>query len=611
MKAVIDDLKDSFKVGYEAFYKSRVEAQNVWNLYHNRQYNDDQIATLENRGQPKETFNVIKMLARMLVGYYSTIVNNIRAIPVQYSDIDIAALMQDVINYEFSRNRFDIHGDQIKLGGLVSGLLCCYTAVEDSGRRDQFKRPIYRLSMSYVPDYELVLDPMSSKDDYSDARFLHRFRWFTKDAMIRAFGKRTVEKLAPFQNFTEAEEADYEYKYDTYFSGQFRTDDAYLVVHSVIEDEDGKRWSIVWHDDVILEKKEITYRETRWPYRVQKLHSSDRTEYYGIFREVAESQAAINQAIIKIQQMVNTEKVFIEEGSVENIEDFTRKVNRVNAVIKVLNLNGVRIEKLSGDIQQQYLIVDKALDRIQRVLGVNDSFLGMAYASDSGRKVKLQQSATIMSLRYVTARIEAFYASLGKDMAGLIKQYYTATQVLRIADEIVGERWVAVNQPMMEPTGEVDAAGRPIEVPILLEKLDPASGEPEEDDEGNIILAPVAAPGTDINYAEVDITIEAAAYNDEDERNQLLIETMMSGQMGQMLAQVNPAGFFQVASLVTRVTKTRYSPEISRVFEQTSQMLQGNQQASAEAQAMAQGMPSKVGQMSQSMKLPTNTNEEY
>ena len=68
MKAVIDDLKDSFKIGYEAFYKSRVEAQNVWNLYHNRQYNDDQIATLENRGQPKETFNVIKMFARMLVG---------------------------------------------------------------------------------------------------------------------------------------------------------------------------------------------------------------------------------------------------------------------------------------------------------------------------------------------------------------------------------------------------------------------------------------------------------------------------------------------------------------------------------------------------------------
>ena len=611
MKAEVQDLKDSFKVGYEAFWNSREEAQRAWNYYHNRQYTNEQLAILDNRGQPKETFNVVKMFSRMLVGYYSTIVNNIVAVPTQYSDIDIAALMQDVINFEFTRNRFDIHGDQIKLGGLVSGLMCCYVSVKDSGRRDQFRRPIYRLDMAHVPDYELVLDPMSTRDDYSDARFLHRFRWFSKDAMLKAFGKAAVEKLAPYNNFTEAEEADYEFKYDTYFTGQFRTDDAYLVVHSVIEDEQGKRWSIVWHDDTILQKEEITYRETRWPYRVQKLHSSDRTEYYGIFREVLDAQDAINQAIVKIQQMVNTEKVYVQEGAVENIDNFAMAVNRVNAVIPVLDLGGIKVEKLTTDVQQQYIIIDKALDRIQRVLGVNDSFLGMAYASDSGRKVKLQQSATIMSLRYVTARIESFYASLGKDMAGLIKQYYTATQVLRIADEVVGERWVAVNQPMMEATGEMDARGQPVMAPILLEKLNPASGEPEVDDEGNIILAPVSEPGTDINYAEVDITIEAAAYNDEDERNQLLIETMMSGQMGQMLAQVNPTGFFKVASLVTRVTKTRYSPEISRVFEETAKMLSQNQQAAQQAQAMASGMPSQVGQMSQSMKLPTNTNEEY
>lgn len=611
MKAEVQDLKDSFKVGYEAFWNSREEAQRAWNYYHNRQYTNEQLAILDNRGQPKETFNVVKMFSRMLVGYYSTIVNNIVAVPTQYSDIDIAALMQDVINFEFTRNRFDIHGDQIKLGGLVSGLMCCYVSVKDSGRRDQFRRPIYRLDMAHVPDYELVLDPMSTRDDYSDARFLHRFRWFSKDAMLKAFGKAAVEKLAPYNNFTEAEEADYAFKYDTYFTGQFRTDDAYLVVHSVIEDEQGKRWSIVWHDDTILQKEEITYRETRWPYRVQKLHSSDRTEYYGIFREVLDAQDAINQAIVKIQQMVNTEKVYVQEGAVENIDNFAMAVNRVNAVIPVLDLGGIKVEKLTTDVQQQYIIIDKALDRIQRVLGVNDSFLGMAYASDSGRKVKLQQSATIMSLRYVTARIESFYASLGKDMAGLIKQYYTATQVLRIADEVVGERWVAVNQPMMEATGEMDARGQPVMAPILLEKLNPASGEPEVDDEGNIILAPVSEPGTDINYAEVDITIEAAAYNDEDERNQLLIETMMSGQMGQMLAQVNPTGFFKVASLVTRVTKTRYSPEISRVFEETAKMLSQNQQAAQQAQAMASGMPSQVGQMSQSMKLPTNTNEEY
>ena len=307
--------------------------------------------------------------------------------------------------------------------------------------------------------------------------------------------------------------------------------------------------------------------------------------------------------------MINTQKVFIEDGAVDNVEDFTRLVNRVGAVIPVLQLSKIKLENMAKEVQDQYIIVDKAFDRIQRVLGINDSFLGMAYASDSGRKVKLQQSATIMSLRYITARIESFYSSLGRDMASLIKQYYTSNQVLRIADEVVGQRWIELNKPMEEFSGKFDQRGQPIMQPILVEQLDPASGEPIEDESGNIVLAPVSTPESDISYAEVDITVEAAAFNDEDERNQLLMETMMSGNMGQMMANVNPAGFFKIASFIARTTKTRYSPEISRVFEETASMLSQSPEASQQAQAMASGMPQGQQAMSQDLKLPTNTNE--
>lgn len=610
MKATIEDLKDSFKIGYEAFKDSREEAEEVWDMYHNRHYTDEQLSILENRGQPKETFNVIKLFARMLIGYYSTIVNTVKVVPIQYQDIVTSKLLNDAINYEFDRNRFDLAGDNIKLGGLISGLLVSYVNVVDTGKRDAFKRPVYRIDMTNIPDYEVVLDPASVRDDYSDARFLHRFRWFSEDAIIKGFGKAMVEKLQEFYNFTDADEADYEYTRSTSFAGQFRVDNSYLVVHTVMEDEDGKRWSILWHDQVELQREEITYKDCKFPYRVQKLHSSNRTEYYGIFREVVESQKAINQAVIKVQQMVNVEKIFVQEGSVENIEDFTRLVNRVNAVIPVLQLTGIKIEKLTAEVQGQYIIIDKALDRIQRILGINDSFLGMAYASDSGRKVKLQQNATIMSLRYVTARIQAFYASLGQDVAYLIRQYYTASQVLRVSDEVNGERWVQLNQPIEEFSGDLNPrTGQPIMAPVLLEKLDPASGRPMEDDEGNIILEPVSEPDTNFKFADFDIRVDASAYNDEDEQNQLIIETMMSGQMGQMLAQVNPAGFFKVGSLVLRTSKTRYSNEIAAVFEQTGQMLSGNQQATQQAQMMAAGQPAQQQPMSQSLKLPTNTNE--
>jgi hypothetical protein len=615
VEAKLDDLRDSFKIGYEAFEASRKEANAAWDLYHNRQYTNEQLAVLANRGQPAETFNVIKLFARMLIGYYSTIVNKVVVSPTNPRDIDNAALMNDVIDYIFEDNRFDILGDQIKLGGLVSGVLTCETTVEDTGARDPFGRPINRVNYSYVPDSELVFDPASKQDDYSDAAYLHRFKWLTEDTIVKTYGKGVLKDLDAYYNYLNIDEADFEFNYGDEYTGMFRVFNNYLVVHTVMEDRAGKRWSCHWTEGKMLRKEEITDRETRWPYRVQFLHSSNVTEYYGIFREIAESQKAINQALIKIQLMVNTQKAFVEEGAVNNLEDFTTNFNRVTAVIPVQDLSGIKIENLSQEVLDQYVILDKALDRIQRVLGVNDSFLGMAYASDSGRKVKLQQSATIMSLRYITARIEAFYKSLGEDTAKLIKQFYTANQVMAITDETVGERWIEINKPMMEYTGRLDPFGQPEMQPILLPETDPDNGELLEDENGNIVMAPVNELTSEFAGMQFKIKIDASAYNDEDEKAQLMLESVMSGHIGQMMSQVNPAGFFKMSALAMKSMKTKYSPDIVQVLDQTAQMLGGDPQANAQASEMAQGTQSQQGgganssPMSQALKLPQNTNE--
>lgn len=610
MQANIEDLKDSFKIGYEAYEFSRKEANEIWDLYHNRQYTEEQLQILANRGQPAETFNVIKLFARMLVGYYSTIVNTVTINPTNPRDIDIASILNDTVNNVLIENRFDIEGDEIKLAGMISGLLCAYTSAVKTEKRDQFGRYVNKVITHHVPDSELVLDPMSTQDDYSDARFLHRFKWTTADIVKRRWGKKKMEELDAYFNHLNIEEAEFEFNYGDSYSGYYRVFDNYLIVHTVLEDDNQRRWSVFWCGDVILEKREITFQKTRWPYRVQRLHSSDRTEYYGIFREIKESQRALNQAILKIQLMINSEKAYVEKGAVDNIDDFTTSFNRVNAVIEVKSLKGVKIEQLSKDVLDQYTIIDRALDRIQRVLGINDSFLGMAFASDSGRKVKLQQNATIMSLRYVTARIESFYHSLGYDIAYLAQQYYQANQFLSVADEVVGQRWVEINKPMMEFSGQFGPDGQPIMVPILLPETDPANGEVITDEDGNIILAPVTEADSDFSFLEFQIRVESNSYNDEDEKAQLMLETVMSGQVGQMVAQVNPAGFFQMASLSMKSTKTKYSPNIAQILDQTAQMLSGDPAATEEAK-MGAGGGGMQGESpkSRALKLPQNTNE--
>ena len=588
MKTNIESLKNSFQIGYDVFYDSLKEANEVWDLYHNRQYTPEQLTILENRGQPKETFNVIKLFSRMLVGYYSTVVNTIKVEPVQLEDVDTAALLNDITKYIVRDNNMDAQGDKIKLDGLITGLMCTYIDVRETGEKDKFGRPIRKVVIEHVPSSEIVLDPMSRLEDYSDARFIHRYKWLSKEQVVNLFGEEKANKLESYYNYLDAEEADFEQTYGERFIGKYKQMDNYLIVHSIVIDDNNKTWSIHWSDEVILDKREITYKEVKFPYRVHKLNVSHKAEYYGIFREIVESQKAINQAIVKIQLMVNTQKAFVQDGAVDNLEDFTNAFNRVNSIIQVNDLNGIRIENLAMEVKEQYVIIDRAMDRIQRILGINDSFLGMAYASDSGRKVKLQQNASIMSLRYITGRIEQFYRLLGWDMVNLVKQYYTANQIMRISDEIVGNRWVEINRPLMKFTGQYDEQGQPIIEPVMEPVIDPASRKIMYDKWGNVILAPVPTEDTDIAFSNVDVSITASAYNDEDEKNQLMMETILQGPVGQMLAQVNPAGYFKSVSLSIQSMKTKYSPEIANVMLQTAQMLQQQMQPTGQEAAMMQ-----------------------
>lgn len=611
MDTKIQTLQDLLKIGYDAYEESRIEAAEILNFFHNRQYTDNQLSILEDRGQPAETFNLIKLFGRLLLGYYSTVVNTIKVEPTQENDILTSSLLNDVINFELRANFFETEGDKLKLDGLLQGLICCYLDVKDTNKVDRFGRKIRRIELSHVPADEVILDPLSRLEDYSDGRFIHRFKWISEEQLIKLIIKlgkskatalKLLEQLESYHNHLDITEAEFEYKYGTQFDGHFKKYNNYLLVHTCIVDDDDRWWSIYWCGDVELSRKEITFKEVKMPYRVHKIHTSDKTEYYGIFREILETQKAINQALIKIQLMVNTQKVFVENGAVENINEFTQAINRVNAIIPVKSLKKIKVENLTKEIVDQYTIINEGLNRVQRVLGINDSFLGMAFASDSGRKVKLQQNATSLALRYISIRIEQFYRLLGWDMANLIKQYYTAEQALKIADDFVGFRWAEINKPLQEWTGKIDPqTGQPVMKFVFEEVIDPASGEPEVDKDGRIIMAPVPTAETDISFTEFDIKIDTVIYNDEDEKNQLMLETFMSGSVGQMLAQVNPAGFFKAASLTVKSMKTKHSINISEILDETGMMIANGMVPPPQPEGGQQG--------SSALKLPQNTNE--
>jgi len=94
-----------------------------------------------------------------------------------------------------------------------------------------------------------------------------------------------------------------------------------------------------------------------------------------------------------------------------------------------------------------------------------------------------------------------------------------------------------------------------------------------------------------------------AQHADEDEKNQLMLETFISGNVGQQLMAVNPAGFFKAASLTVRSMKTKHSLNISEILDETAMAIAGGRVAppTPDGQSPQQG--------SSQLKLPQNTNE--
>jgi len=587
----IKHLQDTFKYGYDQYLPSRIKAQRIEDLFHNKQYTQDQLNAIREVGQSPETFNVIRLFTRQLLGYYSQVINTTKAVPKQHQDIAVAELMSDIISYVDRTNNFSEMGDAIKRDGFISGLFCIYTDVENIldyegyPKVDNFGRPLYKIVKEHIPSYQLVLDPMSTKSDYSDARFIHRFKWIPSEVVTKLFGEGVIDRLNAYHNHLNIEEGEFEFRFEDRFQGRYKNFDNYLVVHSVTEDEKGNMWSTYWSGDEILDSKKVTYKDVKYPYRVVKLQDTNTAEYYGIFEDIEHPQNAINQAILQIQLGVNSNKVMVQDGAVDDISEFTKAYSRVNSVIPVNFIDGVRDISSRNDIQQQYIIIDRAFDRIQRMLGINDSFLGNAFASDSGRKVKLQQGSTIMALRYIDTKLTLFYKLNGWDTLNLIKQYFKANQLLRIADEDKGDRWVELNKPLINPISQR---------PIYDEILDPASGEPMKDEYGNTLVVPLNVPYTDLEFSDLDIEIQTVSYNDEDEKNQVLTETILNGAVGQMLMSVNPKGYAQVASMNIRTMKTRYANDIAKILDETAQMLTPQPQMQ-DTLGSAGGASSQVG----------------
>jgi len=199
-------------------------------------------------------------------------------------------------------------------------------------------------------------------------------------------------------------------------------------------------------------------------------------------------------------------------------------------------------------------------------------------------------------MSYITSKMEMMMKLTGKSVVGLSRQYISAEQVLRTSDHFVGDRYFTINKPVEEPVIDMQT-GTPVLDPETGQMLTQPVMEPVIDEDtgdfiinketGAVALAPLGDPTSTLSYADVDLKVESVPVDNTNEKDQLILETVVNGPIGQALLQMNPAGYMMASSLSLRNYGAKYSNVISDILQQTA--LQVNQGQIDPTLAMAGG----------------------
>lgn len=598
MKTDLQTIKDTFQLGYDTYENSYRRADEVYAMSKGKMYTQQQLRILKDRGQPAEHFNVLALFNRSLQGYFSSVVNTMHAKSVGTENVDGANTINVGLEYVLRMNNWENLKSKLQISTQNAGVMTVGYSIKQVGQ-DRYGRVKNEIEVEYVPHFELVRDPKSRKVDYSDARFQHRFRWINEDEIELLFPGFDIKKLDAFQNGTGVEAADFHYTYNTRFMGKYQIFDEYLIIHSIIVDNKGISHEVWWSGDTEIKRQPLDFDSLRFPYRTVLLNDDVEMEpeFFGIYIDVTESQKAINQAILQIQQLANGSKVLVESGGVEEIEEFETQWARVNSVIPILKKSGIEIIEFTRDIAAQYTIIDKALNRIQMVLHVNDSFLGQAFSQDSGKKVALQKNAAMMALNYLSVNLDTMYRFMGIDIIYLMRQYMNAEMEIENENPKHGEEsWQKINQPIPDVnTGE----------PITTTSVH--KGKPYK--------KLINDPTNSFMFNRMDIKVESIPYDTDDSADKLMMEQSIQGPVGQMIGNANPGELLKIAALHTRSYRTKSSNKVADVIDEIAKKMGALPWADPRAveNTVPQGgiqpqQKSGAGEMASAMGLDNNVN---
>ena len=543
----ITTARKNVRLALEASADWRKQAKEDYLFVQGKQWDDKDVESMKKQKRPTITINRCRPLINQVSGYFGKNLSEATFLPKGKGDDEVCRIAKGITKYVYDKANFKRNKKKVIKDRLICGVGYYWVYYDfDYDVMDGC------IKIERRSPFEVFIDPESKQDDLSDAAFCGVYSWESPDELKKVYPE-VAEEIGGLEHKYDAEEVaadttqtvageplwyskqlkklrvcQYWYREKTFrnvyvIDGQGQLEEAdvspEIIAMAKLKVPGVKKhrvptWQykyMVFADDVLLEESNSPYKHNRYPlvpeysYRTGERDENDTSlEPAGIIRDLKDVQRELNKQRSQRMHIVNTQAngfwLVFGTSTPEFDQQLKNSATTPGAIfnpppgvtdIKYISSPGVS----TANIEMEQSVSND----FYSISGVNPESMSSSQipASMSGVAIDRRQGAMFTQVSDLAEEsnfsesliIDRLWGSKGRQ--GLIQQYFTESQVMRIIGDEDEQMFVNV-QPGL-PQAKVEQP-----------KIDPMTGQPMINESGQVINEILF----DLTKFEFDIKVE-------------------------------------------------------------------------------------------------------
>ena len=492
-------LREWFRDAEDTSATGREESERARDYLDGRQLTAEQVATLEERGQPAVTDNRVRPKVNYILGVEKRTRTDPRAYPRTPEHEQDASGATDALRYACDTAHVEETAPLVLENMLVEGT---------GGVDVVYNQATGDIEVIHYPWDRLFWDPRSRNLDFSDAKYLGGVAWQDEDDVLAKWP--AAEDAISGAHALEASDATtYGDRPTATWGDRNRKRVRVIQLHWV--DADGW-WSATFTGGGFLSEPALSpyVDEDGVPVCSMVLQSShiDRENIrYGIVRDMFDLQDEVNKRRSKALHLMTVRTVIAEQGAVQDVDEARAQVAKPDGFVEIAP--GMRFE--IGDnvnlAQGHVLLLNEAKTALEGQ-GPNAFLMGKQSQGASGRAIMASQQGGVTEMEgTVLERFKNWKRRVYTAIWLRIRQFWDAERWVRVTDDERNVRFIGLNQPLI--LGDALAEMPPEQQAAIAAQLglvpgDPRLSQPVMGEDGQPVRR------NDVSRVMVDIVIDQA-----------------------------------------------------------------------------------------------------